>query len=208
MMQGRGNRQRGVALGLVLVLLVVVILAAGIAVWGTRSEIGSAGSDRLARQLFDCAERGLAFGKDFFSKTHNAINDFLSTDLCAAGLPCYPNGPFRPVTASPPPCGIPVPGYPSGSIATDANAQLTQTITVGGQNLQFVVAIYDDADEPANPQNYTCDVNNQVIVYSLCRDTMTNQFRTVSAVVQLTGSPTSDYTGQVGHGFRGQGNAN
>ncbi|HJZ85676.1 MAG TPA: hypothetical protein VKN99_10925 [Polyangia bacterium] len=200
--------ERGVALGLAMVLLVVLLLAAGIAVWGLRSETGSAGGDRMTRQLFDCAERALAFGKVYFSNTNFAINDFLSTNVCGV-LPCYPTvstGPFRPQTSIPPPCGTPIPGYPDGTMAD--STQLKQLVNVGGQQMEFIVAIYDDADESAMPQNYACDTNNRVIVWARCRDVVTNQSRTASALVQLTGTPSSDYSGQAGRGFRNLGNAN
>ena len=59
--------ERGAALGIVLVLMVVVLLGGSLAVWGVRSESGSAASDRLARQLVACAEQGMAWGRTHFS---------------------------------------------------------------------------------------------------------------------------------------------
>ncbi|HJZ84573.1 MAG TPA: hypothetical protein VKN99_05345 [Polyangia bacterium] len=198
--------ERGMALGLVLVLITVLLLAGSVAAWSLRSEIGAAGSDTLSRQLYDCAERGLAFGKLYFSNTNIAMNDFLSTDLCAAGLPCYPNGPFHSIPTTPAACGTAVSGYPNGTLPD--NTQLLQNITVGSRTLQFQVAVYDDADESSTTQNYACDLNSQVVVWASCRDLVTGQKRTASAVLQLTGLPSSDYIGQAGHGFRNQGNAN
>ena len=61
------SRQRGVLLGVVLVLMAVLFTAGAFALWSMRSDTGSAGRDRLSRQLFDCAEQGLSWGKQYFS---------------------------------------------------------------------------------------------------------------------------------------------
>ena len=155
---GRPSNERGVALGLVLVLMTVLMTAAGITVWGLKSETGSAASDRLSRQLFDCAEQGLALGRLYFSTTTTPINNFLSTDVCSATPPLRcttdtPPGPFRPIVG--PTAGTPVAGYPNGTLPD--NTILRNQVTLGGQQLEFVTAVYDNADEdPLTPtQDYT-----------------------------------------------------
>src|SRR5262245_19407840 len=61
------RNERGAILGIVMMLLIVLLLAAGLAVWGLHSETASAGGDWTARALSDCAEMGLAWGKAYFS---------------------------------------------------------------------------------------------------------------------------------------------
>ncbi len=101
----RRSRQSGVLLGVVLVLLAVLFAAGIFALWSMRGETSAAGRDRLSRQLFDCAEQGLAWGKQYFSATvgTTGISNYLSQNVCSTQissspsigpLPCWPNGPF------------------------------------------------------------------------------------------------------------------
>src|SRR5215467_1537219 len=92
--------ERGVALGIVLMLIVVLLLAGGLAVWGLSGETASATNDRLSRQLLDCAEEGLAWGKQYYSTTGSNWDNFLSaSNICTqADAPCAPNGPIQQAT--------------------------------------------------------------------------------------------------------------
>lgn len=207
----RRSRQRGVLLGIVLVLLAVLFAAGVFALWSMRSDTGSAGRDRASRQLFDCAEQGLAWGKQYFSKTvgpsgltpylnaSNVCTQSISTTPAIGPLPCTNNGGPFPTGG----IGAAVPLYPN-------QAPYTQSITMDPRNapaadFQFTVGIYND---PGDPLGSYSDGNSKVIVYSRCTDLTTLQSRAVQALISVTAGPPSDYTGQAGRGFRNQGNQN
>jgi len=65
----RNRRDRGALLGVVMILLSVVLSVGALALWNVRADTGSAGRTHLSHQLFDCAEQGLAWGKQYFSST-------------------------------------------------------------------------------------------------------------------------------------------
>src|SRR5689334_3601548 len=115
--------ERGVALGIVLILLVILLLGGGLAVWGLRSETASAGTDRLSRQLFDCAEQGLAWGKTYFSTSGLDWSSYFNSSNVCTYFPCPPF-----VAGS----GTAPSNYPNGT-------PYTQTVTAGGINLTFTV---------------------------------------------------------------------
>jgi hypothetical protein len=208
------RNERGAILGIVLVLLVVLLLAASLAVWGLRSETAAAGSDRTARSLLDCAEIGLAWGKAYFSSNADAYsNYFKSNNLCvgAAGafttpkgapaFPCPPFGNRNGTSSNTAYGGTPPTNYPGGF-------PFTNTVTLGNQQYEYTVGIYDNADETAGQQDYSLDEDNRAVVYSRCFDPTTKQTRTVSALVEAIVPLNSDYKGQAGLGFRNTGNAN
>jgi hypothetical protein len=197
-----------VLLGVVLVLLAVLFAAGIFALWSMRGDTGAAGRDRLSRQLFDCAEMGLADGKQFFAKSLPTINNYLGANVCntktdstrgIGALPCWNSGgPF-------PTGGTAVPGYPDGTSYTKTiqmNASLAGTTNY---DFEYTFAVYND---PGDSSGYYSDSNNKVIVYSRCTDLATLQQRSVQAVIGMTQSSSSDYTGQAGRGFRNQGNQN
>lgn len=198
----RPDRQRGALLGIVLILMVVVVGAAAIALWGLRSDIGAAGKDRLARQLFDCAEQGLAKGKNFFAVTaRGSWNNYLAADVCASGkLPCVPSGPF--------------PTGNSGSVTNyPAGAPYTTTIEPTGvlSTFSYTFGLYNviSASPLGTDVSRTADNDTYAVVYSVCTDTASGQSRAVQAVISSTAPLSSgDYTGQAGHGFRNANNAN
>jgi len=198
----RNRGERGVALGIVLMLIVVLLLAGGLAVWGLSGETASATNDRLSRQLLDCAEEGLAWGKQYFSTTGSSWDTFLNaSNICTqTDAPCSPNGPIRQQTIT----GslTSVSGYPMSS-------PWTTTWTGAGSvgSLKYTVAIFDNADDTGT-QNYFNDNDSQIFVYSRCMDTQSRQSRAVQALIKISAPSTSDYQGQAGHGFRNQGNAN
>ncbi len=80
----RRSRQSGVLLGIVLILLVILFAAGLFALWSMRGDTASAGQDRLSRQLLDCAEQGLAWGKQNVSMNYNgstALSTLLNADI-------------------------------------------------------------------------------------------------------------------------------
>jgi hypothetical protein len=204
----RRSRQRGVLLGIVLILLAVLFAAGIFALWSMRSDTGAAGRDRLSRQLFDCAEMGLADGKQYFAKSLATISTYLAANVCSAStdstrgigpLPCWSaGGPF-------PTGGTAVAGYPNSSTFTkpiQMNASLAGT---SNYDFEYTFWVYND---PGDSGGYYADSNNKVIIYSRCTDLATLQQRSVQAVISITQSTSTDYTGQAGRGFRNQGNQN
>ncbi|MGZ3440226.1 MAG: hypothetical protein ACXVDD_11955 [Polyangia bacterium] len=202
----RRTRPRGVILGIVLILIAVIFAAGLFALWSTRTDTASAGHDRLARQLFDCSEQGLAWGKQYFSTTGRtqwssylaASNACSTSGSTRALLPCAPNGPF-PAGGS----GSPVAGYP-GSAPYTQQIQMESRLGTGVNDFEFTVGIYND---PADATPWA-DTNNRIVVYSRCTDLSTLQSRSVQAILTSPMPTSSDYTGQAGRGFRNQGNQN
>ena len=200
----RRSRQSGVLLGIVLILLVILFAAGLFALWSMRGDTASAGQDRLSRQLLDCAEQGLAWGKQNVSMNYNSsplLSTLLNADITHSTstvssigpLPRWDNnGPF-PTTCN----GSAIGGYPW-------TAQLTMDSRHTSPDFEYTVAIYND---PADAAPCT-DTNTQVIVYSRCTDLSTLQQRSVSALISVTQASSTDYTGQAGRGFRNQGNQN
>jgi hypothetical protein len=203
------NQERGAILGIVLVLLIVLLLAAGLAVWGLRSETASAGSDRTARALLDCAEAGLAWGKANFSATADSYNSYLgASNICTFtttnNAPSFTCPPFGSRNSSNSPGTSTVTGYPNAY-------PFTQTMVIGNQTYEFTVGIYDNADDVANGasvEDYLTDRDNTVIVYSRCFDPISKQTRSVAGLIKAIIPLSTDYKGQAGHGFRNSGNAN
>jgi hypothetical protein len=203
-------------LGVVLILLGLVMLGGALALSSVRSDTAAAGADRLGRQLFDCAERGLEWGKQFFTGSGLDTGQFLKADVCnnvpsgKVRLPCSATGPFRPSITGAAPATFP--GYPYAPPFTTGISIGKVPLTVAGstfmapeQQLEYTVAIFDN-DEADN--DYTHPSDTQVVVYSRCRDPKTGQSKAVQAMVQSTVPSNNDYVGQAGYGFRGQGNQN
>jgi len=200
----RRSRQSGVLLGIVLILLVILFAAGLFALWSMRGDTASAGQDRLSRQLLDCAEQGLAWGKQNVSINYNSsplLTTLLNADITKSTsslssigpLPRWDNnGPF-PTTCT----GSAIGAYPW-------TTQLTMDSRHTSPDFEYTVAIYND---PADALP-CADTNTKVIVYSRCTDLSTLQQRSVSALISVTQSSSTDYTGQAGRGFRNQGNQN
>jgi hypothetical protein len=196
--RSRRSRQRGVLLGVVLILLAVLFAAGIFALWSMRSDTGSAGRDRLARQLFDCAEQGLADGKQYFATHQAAIATYLKADVCStktdgtlgiAPLPCWDTGGPFPTTAA---STAAVAGYPDGSLFTKKISMDSRNKLANVADFEYTFAIYNDpGDKSGSP---TSDLNSTVIVYSRCTDLATLQQRSVQALMKV--------------GFRNQGNQN
>jgi Tfp pilus assembly protein PilX len=207
----RSRRDRGALLGIVLVLLVVLAAGGAFALWTASSDQRGASNDRLSRQLLDCAEQGLAWGKQYFSTTQRRNWDqFLSTNVCTApgsALPCAPGGPF-PTGAT----GTAPANYPAG-------APYTQTINVStGVALTWQVGIYNPPESvnpapacnqvPADPLCVYHDGDNTVVLYARC-SAPSGEAR--SAQVLLSVPITQDgcgYKGQQGFGCNNGNNLN
>lgn len=192
----RLRRERGVLLGVVLILMVVVLLGGALAMWGVRTDTASSGADRLQRQLFACAEQGAEWGKQFFSTTDWA--PYLAANNVCTHFPC---GPFK-AGGSAPPTGYPdLPPYRNsvtmGGGTITANGK---TFATAGQTLTYTVGIYNP--DLTNPSP------NMIAVYSRCVDSVTKQSKAVQLVLRTQVPSNIDYAGQVGFGFRNQGNQN
>jgi hypothetical protein len=203
----RQSRQRGALLGVVLVLIAVLFTAGAFALSAMRADTGAAGRDRMSRQLFDCAEQGLAWGKQYFSTTarsqwnaylaaSNVCTTAISTTPPIGALPCAPGGPFP--TGG---VGGTVGNYPNGAPYTQA---IKMDPRGSNNDFQFSVGIYND---PADASPWS-DSNNRIVVYSRCTDLATLQSRAVQALLSVPLPSANDYTGQAGRGFRNQGNQN
>jgi hypothetical protein len=193
----RRRKERGAVLGIVTVLLAVVLAASAFALWTMRSDVGGSGRDRLARQLLDCAEQGLAAGKNFYATTGRSNwNSYFAADVCASGnLPCQPMGPFPTGNT-----GAPITNYPSGppysATIETAGVLSTFTYTFGIVNNPGEASAITDTDQTA-------------LVFSTCVDSITHQSRSVQALMYSPPpAANGDYTGQAGHGFRNSNNAN
>jgi hypothetical protein len=210
----RHRRQSGVILGIVLVLLALLFAAGIFALWSLRSDTGSAGRDRLSRQLLDCAEQGLAYGKQYFSTVaqSSSLNPYLAANICsvqidnssAGPLPCWSSGGPFPSGMT----GTPPTGYPNSAPYTMQLQMDQRLLNTTTYDFEFTVGIYNDAAESSSLSALAADTNNKVVVYSRCTDRQTWQQRSVQALITITQTATNDYKGQAGRGFRNQGNQN
>jgi Tfp pilus assembly protein PilX len=208
--QKRRRRDRGALLGIVLILLVIVAAASAFTVWSMGTNQGGARNDRLSRQLLDCAEQGLAFGKQWFSASQQRQqwDQFLSTNVCNVSGSMLPCGPF-PTGAT----GTAPANYP-------ASAPYTQTIqTTNGTQLTWQIGIYNPPESvtptpncsqvPADPLCLYHDGDYTVVLYARCQATATGESR--SAQVLLNVQPAQNpcgYKGQQGFGCNNGNNMN
>jgi hypothetical protein len=198
-------------LGVVLVLTAVVLGASAFAYWGLRSDTSSAGADRLTRQLFDCAEQGLAVGKQYFAQqqVQSQWNGYLAaSSICAPGSNL--------LTATPPfpsPCGTgtaPDPNYPNGLPYTNTVYVSPPSTSAAQLKLQYTFGLYNIIGTAAGETQFA-DVDRNVAVYSRCVDMTSGtagRSRSVSTILNIQPLPSNDYLGVDGHGFRNQGNFN
>jgi len=193
----RRSRERGALLGVVLILLAIILAVSAFALWNLRSDTGAAGNDRLSRQLFDCAEEGLQFGKQYFSTAGRQWNTYLVTNVCGS-LPCPP----FPLNAPGPAAA----GYPDQPPFT---VQVPFTVAAGAPQLMLErkVGIFNDAEVPQ--LSPFADKNGQIFVYSRCREPASNQMRAVQVLIKTgaTNNPCG-YSGQAGGDCRNTGNFN
>ena len=197
-------------MGIVLVLLVIMAAAGAFTVWTVSNNQGGARNDRLQRQLLDCAEQGLAFGKQWFGITKRANwDDFLNTDVCTATGSMLPCGPFATGATN---TNVP-PGYP-------ASAPYTQTISdtnsANNNTLQLTwhIGIYNPPENAtscgttADPLCQHHDGDNTVALYSRCI-APTGEERTAQVMLYVPlGQNPCAYKGQQGFGCNNGSNMN
>jgi Tfp pilus assembly protein PilX len=203
----RRRRDRGALLGIVLILLVVVAAASAFTVWSMSTTTAGARNDRLSRQLLDCAEQGLAFGKQQFSAQRASWDQFLSTNVCNAPGSSLPCGPF-PTGAT----GTAPANYPGG-------APYTKTITVSGNvQLTWQIGIYNPPESvtpspacsqvPADPLCQYHDGDNTVVLYARCQ-AATGEARSAQVLLSVPlGQNPCAYKGQQGFGCNNGNNMN
>lgn len=201
------RRERGALLGIVIVLLAIILAAGVFALYGLKTDTGAAGGDRLSRQLFDCAEEGLAVAKQFFSQPaqRGSWSAYFSTNMCSTfSCPPFPLGQS----------GTPPTGYP-GSLPFLRTLQVPVGTSGSLLQLQYQIGIYNNPGDPGNASTPIADTDNQVVVISRCTDLGlvgqnggTGRTRTVQALLSIPPQSNSDYFGQAGGSFRGQGNTN
>lgn len=206
----RRSRERGLLLGVVLVLLGIVVASGALALWSMRTDTGAAGSDRLSRQLLDCAEQGLTWGKQYmatYMNTGNSVAPYIAANICSSGsststagpLPCTTSGGPFPATCT----GTPPSGYPGSAPFTQ---QLKMDSRQGNNDFEYTVGFLND---PAATNPCVVGTSQTIIVYSRCTDLSTMQQRAVEAAIKVDPPATkTDYAGQAGRGFRNQGNSN
>jgi hypothetical protein len=192
-------------LGIVLIMLMVLMAASVFAFFTLRTDSGATANDRLARQLFDCAEQGLAIGKTTFSAT-SAVP--MWPQYFAGNLTSGPNA-LLPTNFPAPGTGTAVPGYPYQPNTPPLSiGQIAIPLGVGGNStliLNQVVAIYNN---PGDQGGLTSDNDNQVIVWAQCTEPNTKQSRTVQALLFVPPQKNGNYFGQAGFGYNNSGNTN
>ena len=194
----RTSRERGALLGVVMILLAIILAVSAFALWNLRSDTGAAGNDRLSRQLFDCAEEGLQFGKQYFgSPAGSNWNLYLTTNVCGT-LPCPP----FPLNAP----GPGAPGYPDQAPFT-TNVSFTVAPGAPPLVLERKVGIFNNAESPT--LSPLADIDGKIFVYSRCRETSSNQMRAVQALISLSAiNNPCGYGSQAGGDCRNTGNFN
>jgi Tfp pilus assembly protein PilX len=201
----RRRRDRGALMGIVLVLLVIIAAAGAFTAWTVTNNTSGARNDRLQRQLLDCAEQGLAYGKQWFGITQRSYWDnFLNTNVCTATGSMLPCGPFPTGATN---TNVPA-GYP-------ASTPYTQDVIVGnGLTLTWHIGIYNPPENTTSCATTTdplCqyhDGDNTVVLYSRCI-APTGEERTTQVMlyVPLAQNPCA-YKGQQGFGCNNGSNMN
>src|SRR5438094_131695 len=140
--------ERGALLGIVMIMLMVLMAASIFAFFTLRTDSGATAQDRLQRQLFDCAEQGLAIGKTTFSTptAQSQWTAYYAADATtgANALPAPPAGPFPVNTASTPIAGYPIRWCASGCTNLAVQVTLGGTGSTTVLSLSRVVAIYNN----------------------------------------------------------------
>ncbi|HEX8950807.1 MAG TPA: pilus assembly PilX N-terminal domain-containing protein [Polyangia bacterium] len=91
------HRQRGgVTLLLVMVLIVLAALVGVLAVRGATADLQMAGSQRVSRTGFYCAEGGLNYARALVAQHPADWNTILSTGSSGGATPWYPTGGITP----------------------------------------------------------------------------------------------------------------
>jgi hypothetical protein len=175
------DRQRGgVTLLLVVVLIVLAALIGALAVRGSSSELRMAGSQRLARSGFYCAEAGLNYARPLIAANYLQWSAMLN----------YPNGPA--ITGLTYPITADIDGDPNG----------------GNDFIVTIQDNYDEPLPQAN--NPYADNDLSVIIVSKCISTtlVGGGERTLKEIITYTGQQGADYRNQAGHSSSHSGNEN
>jgi hypothetical protein len=195
----------------VVLILLGVLLAAGVfAFVGLRSDTGAARNERLARQLFDCAEQGLQVAKQFFSlpSSRQQWSAFYQSNVCSPTMPCPP---FAIGQSGTPPVGYPTAAPYRNKVLAPLGGAAAATANV---TLNYQIGIFNN---PGDPSGITSEGDDLAVVYSRCADDEpavaggslpTGQSRTLQAVIKVSASRSGDYFGQAGFGYSNQGNTN
>jgi hypothetical protein len=222
------RREKGALLGVVMVLVAVLLGASVFAYFGLRSDSGATAGDRLTRQLLDCAEQGLAVGKQYFTAVDGPGKwsaYYYANTVCASGSNLLPacqsyGGPIP----------VPTNGGAAPPYATYPNqAPFTNTIQVPLANgnslpLTYTFGIYNAPSAPstkngtpaqpegpfpgpANTSSTATENDNQAIIYARCTEPG-GRSRAVQALINFQPPNSNDYLSVDGHGMRNQGNFN
>jgi hypothetical protein len=206
------RQERGALLGIVLIMLMVLMAASVFAFFSLRTDSGATAQDRMQRQLFDCAEQGLAIGKTTFSTTtatpqwgaYYKANNTNGTNP----FPVPPNGPFPQNTNSTPATGYPLRWCAAGCTYPQVQVALGATDMGATVNFDRVVAIYNNPGD-ADPFNENpAAPDNQTMVWSQCTDPQTGQKKAVQALLLVPPVKNGNYFGQAGFGYNNSGNTN
>jgi Tfp pilus assembly protein PilX len=172
-------RQRGgVTLILVMVLVVLATLVGVLAVRGATSDLRMAGSQRVARRAFYCAEAGLNYARTLVAAHPADWNTILSTGNSGGASPWYPTGGIT-LDLDTPPDGQP----------------------------DFVVTMSDNADGDAVTHDNDLTVILTSTCNSTTFES-NSATRTLSQIVTYGGNGGTDYRAQAGHSSTHSGNAN
>jgi len=203
----------------VLVLSTVLFAASIFAYWGLRSDTSTAGADRLSRQLFDCAEQGLAVAKQYFTlptvPPSSWPSYYQSSQVCngsSSNLWNACSGQGGPFPMTPPTTAPAAPQtYPNSApftqqllVALPNGQSETLTFTFGIMNAPSSTEDKWGQDSTGAPN----EKDRTAIIYSRCVESLTNRSRSVSAVIYAPPQNSNDYQGVDGHGMRNQGNFN
>jgi hypothetical protein len=195
------RRERGALLGIVMIMLMVLMAASIFAFFTLRTDSGAAAQDRLAHQLFDCAEQGLQIGKATFAPAIGQWPSYFGANAPGTALS---NGITLPAATFPQAASpiVPVAGYP---------LQQTVTMALGlpgsNQTMTFnrAIAIYNN---PADTGLTSSDTDLQAIVWSACMEPSSKQVRATQALMSAIAQKNGNYFGQAGFGYNNSGNTN
>lgn len=172
-------RQRGgVTLILVMVLVVLAALVGVLAVRGATSDLRMAGSQRVARRAFYCAEAGLGYARTLVAAHPADWNTILATGSSGGATPWYPTG------------GITV------DLDSPADGKPDATITLADNA---------DGDPPTHDNDLTVILTSTCRSSTFESNGAT---RTLSQVITYAGNGGTDYRAQAGHSSTHSGNEN
>ena len=183
----RRSRQRGgVTMLLIVVLIMLAALVGALAVRGAFTDVRMAGSARVSRTSFYCAEAGLNAARPILGANPGQWNTILSTGTTGAFT-------------------YPIVGSVVGGVGV---------VDPATNKYDYKVTIVDDVDESPPNNDPTTDNNLQVVMVSVCIDPtlsgMTSDMggRELHELVQFQGTGSADYVNQAGHSSTHSGNEN